>query len=181
MLLGTPERKHTAIVSLEIFLHHHPIHVANAHGCRCTHCAPIFTHSAHSRRSGSLMVVMAERWLQLPLDIIHIVFKYSCTNWTAIDPSPTAEATRLTEPERTSPAANTPGRLVSNKNGCRFKVQCRESPSSIPVRTKCFSSFSISDGNQSVRGVAPMKLKRAAIGSVSFSPVVLFKISTELK
>src|SRR5438046_8520575 len=25
----------------------------------------------------SLMVVMAERWLQLPLDIIHIVFKYS--------------------------------------------------------------------------------------------------------
>src|SRR5438270_1421857 len=33
MLLGTPERKHTAIISLEIFLHHHPIHVANAHWC----------------------------------------------------------------------------------------------------------------------------------------------------
>src|SRR5438105_10970201 len=120
------------------------------------------------------MVVMAERWLQLPLDIIHLVFKSSCTNWTAIDPSPTAEATRLTEPERTSPAANTPGRLVSNKNGCRFKVQCPESPSSIPVRTKCFSSFSISDGNQSVRGVAPMKLKRAAVAKVLFLPVVLF-------
>jgi len=41
---------------------------------------------------------------------------------------PTAEATRLTEPERTSPAANTRGRLVSNKNGCRFKVRYRQSP-----------------------------------------------------
>ena len=35
----------------------------------------------------------------------------------AIAPSPTAEATRLTEPDRTSPAANTPGRLVSSRNG----------------------------------------------------------------
>src|SRR5437016_7485864 len=138
-------------------------------------------HSAHSRRVGCLIVVIAERWVQFSSDILHIVFKYSWTNWTAIDPSPTAEATRLTEPERTSPAANTPGRLVSNRNGCRFKVQCRESPSSIPVRTKCFSSFSISDGNQSVRGVAPIKLKRAAVGSVFFSPVVFFKISIELK
>src|SRR5262249_47606160 len=42
---------------------------------------------------------------------------YSCsTAWTkliAIEPSPTAEATRLTLPHRTSPTANTPGRLVS--------------------------------------------------------------------
>ena len=36
---------------------------------------------------------------------------------TAIAPSPTAEATRLIEPERTSPAANTPGRLVSSGSG----------------------------------------------------------------
>src|SRR4029079_11452492 len=43
----------------------------------------------------------------------YISFRYSCTNWTAIAPSPTAEATRLTESERTSPAANTPGRRVS--------------------------------------------------------------------
>jgi hypothetical protein len=34
-------------------------------------------------------------------------------------PSPTAEATSLIEPFRTSPAANTPGRLVSNGNGGR--------------------------------------------------------------
>src|SRR5262249_49386255 len=46
-------------------------------------------------------------------------FKYSWTNWTAIAPSPTAEATRLTEPERTSPAADTPGRGGSSGDGAR--------------------------------------------------------------
>lgn len=40
-------------------------------------------------------------------------------NITAIDPSPTAEAQRLTDPLRTSPAAKTPGRLVSSMNGVR--------------------------------------------------------------
>ena len=34
---------------------------------------------------------------------------------TAMAPSPTADAQRLTDPLRTSPAANTPGRLVSRK------------------------------------------------------------------
>src|SRR5438093_13665840 len=53
----------------------------------------------------------------------HISLRYSCTNWTAIAPSPTAEATRLTESDRTSPAANTPARLVSSRNGCRLPVQ----------------------------------------------------------
>ena len=38
-----------------------------------------------------------------------ISLRNSCTNWTAIDPSPTADATRLIEPDGTSPAANTPG------------------------------------------------------------------------
>jgi len=40
--------------------------------------------------------------------------KYSWIWRMAIDPSPTADATRLTDPLRTSPAANTPGRLVSS-------------------------------------------------------------------
>ena len=35
------------------------------------------------------------------------------TSWTQIEPSPTADATRLTLPERTSPTQNTPGMLVS--------------------------------------------------------------------
>ena len=34
-------------------------------------------------------------------------------------PSPTAEATRFMESSRTSPAANTPGTLVSSANGDR--------------------------------------------------------------
>src|SRR5207245_4708571 len=49
----------------------------------------------------------------------------SWTSMTAIDPSPTAEATRLAEPERTSPAANTPGWLVSSSNGGGRAVQYR--------------------------------------------------------
>src|SRR5205823_3032630 len=39
-----------------------------------------------------------------------------CTRLTAIAPSPTAEATRFTDPPRTSPTANTPGREVSRWN-----------------------------------------------------------------
>jgi hypothetical protein len=37
------------------------------------------------------------------------------TNCTAIEPSPTAAATRFMLPDRTSPTANTPGRLVSSR------------------------------------------------------------------
>ena len=45
----------------------------------------------------------------------------------AIDPSPTADATRLMLPPRTSPTAKTPGKLVSSKCGWRAKGQ-REAP-----------------------------------------------------
>jgi hypothetical protein len=40
-----------------------------------------------------------------------------CTNWTAIDPSPTADATRFMLLARISPTAKIPGRLVSSKKG----------------------------------------------------------------
>ena len=43
----------------------------------------------------------------------HWSARYRCTSVTAIAPSPTAEATRLTESARTSPATNTPGTLDS--------------------------------------------------------------------
>ena len=49
--------------------------------------------------------------------------RYSCTMRIATAPSPTDEATRFTDPDRTSPTAKTPGMLVSN---------CRPDP---PVRT----------------------------------------------
>ena len=39
------------------------------HVRRWTHRPPIFTHSAHSRRAGCLIVVTAERWAQVPSDI----------------------------------------------------------------------------------------------------------------
>ena len=87
--------------------------------------------------------------------------KYSCTNCTTIEPSPTAEATCFTEPARTSPAANTPGRDVSNKNGCRCAVQCGDCLTPGPVHTNPCLSFSISAGNQSVCGTAPIKLNTA--------------------
>jgi len=48
---------------------------------------------------------------------------YPCSTWCtaaiAIDPSPTAEATRFRLPDRTSPTAKTPGRLVSSRWGGR--------------------------------------------------------------
>jgi hypothetical protein len=41
----------------------------------------------------------------------------------AIEPSPTAEATRSFEPRRTSPTARTPGTLVSSGSGGRPEVR----------------------------------------------------------
>src|SRR5207244_2317397 len=70
----------------------------------------------------------------------HTSLRYSCTNWTAIAPSPTAEATRLTESDRTSPAANTPARLVSSRNGCRLPIQCGDCASDGPVMMKPLAS-----------------------------------------
>ena len=79
----------------------------------------------------------------------YISFRYSSTNCTAIAPSPTAEATRFVEPDRTSPAANTLGRLVSSKNGgrCEVRSDCVKAG---PVRINPQESVSISFGSQSV-------------------------------
>src|SRR5438876_402265 len=117
---------------------------------RCTHRSPVARHSSQPSELGvtgricltcgqacGVMVVLflaeiVSRWCTT-VGVTHISFRYSCTNWTAIAPSPTAEATRLTEAERTSPAANTPGRLVSSRNGCRRAVQCGDFASAGPV------------------------------------------------
>ena len=42
-----------------------------------------------------------------------------------MDPSPTADATRLILPPRTSPTANTPGKLVSRRWGARRAANAR--------------------------------------------------------
>src|SRR5580658_10306735 len=44
-------------------------------------------------------------------------------NCTATDPSPTPEATRFTEPCRTSPTAKIPGTFVSRRKGSRSSTQ----------------------------------------------------------
>src|SRR5947207_14552608 len=46
-------------------------------------------------------------------------FNASCTPAMAMLPSPTAAAQRLTEPERTSPTAKIPGKLVADETGSR--------------------------------------------------------------
>jgi hypothetical protein len=48
--------------------------------------------------------------------------RYLCTDRTAAEPSPTAAATLLVDPERKSPMAKRPGWLVSNGNGSRLSV-----------------------------------------------------------
>lgn len=57
------------------------------------------------------------------VEIHQIVARYRCTKWTAIAPSPTAEATRFIESSRTSPAAKTPGTPVSREYGGRGSRQ----------------------------------------------------------
>src|SRR5713101_6049469 len=80
-----------------------------------------------------------------------------------MEPSPTAEATRLTEPERTSPAANTPGLLVSSKNGCRRAVQCGDFASAGPVWTN-------GDGNATERRKADPSREPATSQRPCFAP-----------
>ena len=65
------------------------------------------------------------------------------TNWTAIAPSPTAVAHRLLDPERTSPAANTPGTSVSSRLSM---------PAAAPVRMKPSWSRATVSPSHSVHG-----------------------------
>src|SRR6202011_6410493 len=94
--------------------------------------------------------------------------KYSWIWRIAIDPSPTAEATRFTEPLPTSPAANTPGWLVSSIIGWRWVLLRAPSASEYsaagPVGTKPRSSSSMAPASHEVLGSAPMKTNRARGG-----------------
>ena len=99
----------------------------------------------------------------------HVSDRYWWTRETAIEPSPTALATRLIERERTSPATKRPGTLVSSVNGSRFSGQpwCRTSS---PARTKPRSSRATTPSSQSVRGAAPMNTKHASASTSSSLP-----------
>ena len=95
--------------------------------------------------------------------------RYWCTAPTQAEPSPTAVATRLVEPERTSPTANSPGWLVSKGSGSRPRAAQRSSrwsgPRARSVRTKPRSSKAAQPEIQSEDGSAPMKEKSPAQGT----------------
>src|SRR5205807_6043928 len=101
--------------------------------------------------------------------------RYWCMNCTTTAPSPTPEATRLTEPWRTSPTTKIPGTLVSSNPGSRSSVHdgglFPPRRRSGPERMNPRSSRSIKPPSHSVRGCAPMKMYRLVAGTFSFSPV----------
>ena len=72
---------------------------------------------------------------------------------TARAPSPTANATRFVVPLRTSPAAKTPGHVVSTVQGSRsVRGQRSDFAASAPVRMKPLESTAMLGGIQSVLG-----------------------------
>src|SRR6476660_6261410 len=78
------------------------------------------------------------------------LLKKRCNVATTCAPSPTADATRLTELERTSPMAKTPRWLVSSVSPSAER--------SLPVSTNPFESRAMPElASQPVFGSAPMK------------------------
>ncbi len=83
---------------------------------------------------------------------------------TASAPSPTANATRLVVPLRTSPAAKTPGHVVSTEQGSRsVKGQRSDFAASAPVKMKPLGSTATLGGSQSVLGCADKDKYRRAL------------------
>jgi hypothetical protein len=90
------------------------------------------------------------------------------TTATTIDPSPMAAAQRLTDPQRTSPAANTPGRLVSSGSGSLGSGQRPPgslAPSLPVTRYPAVLAASPIPVAPSVRGMPPMQMNKASAGN----------------
>src|ERR1700722_12032704 len=153
------------------------------HPCRL----PPLTHRMPKRDLAQVQFDKTEREPQFqhaaliarPMRVQAYVLSTSCTPSTAIPPSPTAAAQRFTEPDRTSPAAKMPGRLVSRGPGKRFMPFQAGAPATAwPVLTKPLSSRSISGGNQLVQGIAPTMEKTAGVSTMLRSCVSVFSSST---
>jgi hypothetical protein len=123
-----------------------------------THRAPIFEHSSHSLAFGCLTVLIVVGHLRSRWSANSASARW--TNETEIDPSPTAEATRLTLPQRTSPTANTPGSEVSSSWGQRSSGHRAAARSSLvrshPVLMKPFASSATRPFSQAVFASAPV-------------------------
>ena len=95
----------------------------------------------------------------------------------AIEPSPTAEATLLTEPLRTSPTAKTPGWLASSKYGSRPSSSQAGASRACPLRSgpvtmKPLLSSTTDSASHCVWGSAPIRTNRAVAGTVRRAEVV---------
>src|SRR5882672_2309687 len=103
-------------------------------------------------------------------EIVRVYEQSASTRWInemAIDPSPTADATRLMLPHRTSPAANTPGSEVSSRYGERssghWAARRSSGVRSGPVLMKPFSSSVTRVFSQPVFASAPVIRKTCLI------------------
>ena len=103
-------------------------------------------------------------WSALRMPYRPMRARYCQTDMTAVAPSPTAVATRLPEPWRTSPAAKTPGMLVSSRSGSRSSGQRAASAADHlgPSEDEPRLSSTMSFASQPVGGSAPIKMKSAA-------------------
>jgi len=125
--------------------------------------------------------VMAKRFSEMPKSLRSIrssipeSVEKAVTKAMAIDPSPTADATRLMLPPRTSPTANTPGRLVSRRYGALGSGQRAATKSSSersgPVLIKFFPSSATQPLSQRVAGTAPVMRKTCLMSRASMFPV----------
>src|SRR5580692_5214517 len=82
------------------------------------------------------------------------------------DPSPTEEATRLTEPARTSPTAKIPGSEVANGDASE----------PAPVITNPLSSSFTRPESHSVFGAAPTMMNSARVSTTRVAPVFAFRM-----
>ena len=97
---------------------------------------------------------------------------------TAIAPSPTADATRLADSARTSPAAKTPGTLVSRWNGWRSRFHPGGS-CAVHGQVRAGEDEAARVADHACRRAsrcaarAPMNTNSQPASTVSVSPVVL--------
>src|SRR6185295_15836053 len=77
-----------------------------------------------------------------------------CTEAITIEPSPTAEATRLIDPARTTPTAKMPAQLVASGCANAWEDAGSSQAADIPVRTNPLSSRA-TQVSHSVFGAAP--------------------------
>src|SRR6202163_2125291 len=141
---------------------------------KCSHTLPLFRHSSQPSALGVTLGVPL-RWVQ-PFAILN-PHRYSagfavsprkpCNAATTCAPSPIAPPTRLTDPERTSPTANTPGTEGSSADAICPSLLLHCAPvSTNPPR----STMRPQPWSQLVAGSAPTNRNRLRISALASSP-----------